>query len=129
VPKITEGNLLKGFFSAGLGVLTNYAHDAKFIADLRANGTDPEEYFKNKAAEESKMTESEIRERHYHHHHYGGGYGGGYGGYGGFGGGFGGGSMMPLLIGGTLISGKYESLCALSPNHKRCFPRKFSTVK
>ena len=105
LPKIREGNILKSFFSASLGGLTDYAHQAKLVSDLEANGTNIEEYFKNKTEEESKLTESEIRERHYHHHHYGGGYGGGYGGYGGYGGGFGGGSLMPFLLGGLIGGG------------------------
>lgn len=61
----------------GIGSLTDYAHQAKLIQELEANGTNLDEYFKNRTEED--MGNSDTRERHHHHHYNTGYYGGGFG--------------------------------------------------
>jgi len=55
----------------GLGSLTDYAHEAKLIKDLEANGTNVEEYFKNRTEMEKNMSQTGYRETHHHHYHNG----------------------------------------------------------
>lgn len=61
IKPMTEGTLIKILFDLGLTSLTDKAHEAKFIQDLEANGTNIEEFMKKAEANNGTMSEYDRR--------------------------------------------------------------------